>query len=110
MRRNEDKWEYVATYVDDLCLVMEDPESFLKVLQSDPYNFKLKGSSALSFHLRYEFERDIHGVLCMDPLKYIEKMEASCKQLFGCMTDRKHRSPLADGDHPELDTSTFLDE
>ena len=37
-------------------------------------------------------------------------MEASYKQLFGYMQDKKHRSPLPDGDHPELDTSAFLDE
>ena len=110
MRRKGDLWEYVATYVDDLCIVMEDPESFLEVLKSEPYYFKLKGSGALSFHLGCGFHRDVTGVLCMDPLKYIEKMEASYKQLFGCKPDNKHRSPLESGDHPELDTSAFLDE
>ena len=45
----------------------------------------------------------------MDPLKYIEKMEASYKQLFGTMPNRKYRSPLEPNDHPELDTSEFLD-
>ena len=100
MRRNGDLWEYVATYVDDLCIVMKDPEAFLKVLTSKPYSFKLKGSGALSFHLGCGFHRDIKGVLCMDPLKYIEKMEASYKQLFGCLPDTKHLSPLEKGDQP----------
>jgi len=86
MRKNEDGlWEYVATYVDDLCIVMKNPQEFLKVLQSSPYNFKLKGSGPLSFHLGCGFERDEKGTLCMDPLKYIEKMEASYQQLFGTM-------------------------
>ena len=34
----------MATYVDDLCLVVRDPEAFLMTLQSEPYNFKLKVS------------------------------------------------------------------
>ena len=42
--------------------------------------------------------------------KYINKMEDSFKQLFGCMPNKKYPSPLEDGDHPELDTSKFLDE
>ena len=110
MRRNGDLWEYVATYVDDICIVMEDPESFLKVLTSEPYSFELKDSGVLPFHLGCGFHCNINGVLCMDPLKYIEKMEASYKQLSGCLPDKKHRSPLEKGDHPESDASAFLDE
>ena len=45
----------------------------------------------------------------IDPKEYISKMEDSFKQLFGCMPNKKYRSPLEDGDHPELDTSEFLD-
>ena len=43
MRLNGDLYEYVATYVDDLCLGMLDPKSFTDTLQNK-YNFKLKGS------------------------------------------------------------------
>ena len=68
-------YEYVATYVDDLCLVMKEPEKFLTILQSEPYNFKLKGSGPVSFHLGCGFERDEQtGILAMTPQKYIEKM------------------------------------
>ena len=62
-----DCYEYVATYVDDLCIVMKDPEAFLKQLTSDPYNFKLKGSGELKFHLGCGFARDPDGTLYMDP-------------------------------------------
>jgi hypothetical protein len=40
MRLNGDLYEYVATYVDDLCLGMLDPRSFTDILQKK-YNFKL---------------------------------------------------------------------
>ena len=38
-----DHYEYVATYVDDLCIIMKDPQSLLDQLMAPPYNFKLKG-------------------------------------------------------------------
>ena len=77
MRLNEQArlWEYVAVYVNDLCVVMKDPETFLKQLQAPPFNFKLKGSGELKFHLGCGFHRDDNEVLCMDPAKCIQKME-----------------------------------
>jgi hypothetical protein len=89
---------------------MEDTETFLKQLPSAPYNFKLKGSGELSFHLRCGFERDSDGVICMNPSRYIDKMEDAYKQHFKESPNQKHRSPLVKGDHPKLDTSEFLDQ
>ena len=110
MRERNGLYEYCATYVDDLALCLHDPESFLKILQSEPYNFKLKGSGKMAFHLGCGFERDKHGVLCMDPIKYIDKMVQSYEQLYGCKPCSRYQSPLDDNDHPELDTSEFLNE
>jgi hypothetical protein len=50
MRLNGNLYEYVATYVDDLCLGMFDPKSFTDTLQKK-YNFKLKGTGPIDFHL-----------------------------------------------------------
>ena len=44
----------------------------------------------------------------MDPGKYIGRMMKAYKQHFGVKPDMKHRSPLQKGDHPELDTTLFL--
>jgi hypothetical protein len=41
MRLNGDLYEYVATYVDDLCLGMLDPKSFTDTLQKK-YNLLLE--------------------------------------------------------------------
>jgi len=103
-------YEYVATYVDDLCLVMKDPEAFLKVLQSAPYNFKLKGSGPLEFHLGCGFGNDEDGTLYLDPKRYIEKMVQAYEQLYGEKPSTKFHSPLEHNDHPELDTSEFLND
>ena len=46
----------------------------------------------------------------MDPRKYINQMVEAYVQHFGVKLDMKHRSPLQKGDHPELDTTLFLDE
>ena len=62
----------------------------------------------MNFHLGCGFERDEHGVLCMNPIKFIEKMEASYEQMFGCKPTTRFHSPLAENDHPELDSSSFL--
>ena len=75
-----------------------------------PYNFKLKRSGPFNFQLGCGFQRDTTGTLCMDPGKYIDGMMESYKQHFGKMPDMKHRSLLQKGDHPELDTTLFLDE
>jgi hypothetical protein len=103
-------WEYVACNVDNLCIVMKDPKTFLKQLQSPPFNFKLKGSGELKFRLGRGFHRDGDDVLYMDPGKYIQKMEESYLQIFGSNDPLlpKYQSPLEEGDHPELDTSKFL--
>ena len=108
MKENNGLWEYVATYVDDLCLVMKDPEAFLKILQSEPYSFKLKGSGPFSFHLGCGFSRDKHGVLSMEPKECIEKMINRYERMFGIKPCTKYTSPLDKRDHSELDTSEFL--
>ena len=46
----------------------------------------------------------------MDPGKYIDKMEEAYKQYFGTKPKQSDRSPLQKGDHPELETSAFLDD
>ena len=109
MRRHKDLWEYVAVYVDDLALAMRDPQSFIDKLTSAPYNFKLKGSGPITFHLGMDFERDPDGVLCLAPKKYIEKMIDNYVRLFGEKPNQNMMSPIEKGDHPEMDTSEFLD-
>ena len=70
-----DHYEYVAMYVDNLCIIMKDPQSVLDQLMALLYNFKWKGSGELAFHLGCGFKRDSTGTLCIDPAKYIDWME-----------------------------------
>ena len=87
---------------------MKDPQSLLDQLMAPQYNFKLKGSGELAFHLGCGFHRDSTGTLCMDPGKYVERMEEAYVQHFKTKPVQRHRSPLQKGDHPELNTTPFL--
>ena len=77
-----DHYEYVATYVDDLCMIMKDPQSLLDQLMAPQYNFKLKESRELAFHFGCGFKHDNTGTLCMDHGKYIDLMEDAYLQHF----------------------------
>jgi hypothetical protein len=104
-----DKYEYVAVYVDDLAFAVEEPHEFVKVLE-DKYKFKLKGTGPLHFHLGCDFYRDEDNTLCMSPKTYISRMHDNYVRLFGEKAKLNVFSPLEKGDHPELDTSEFLNE
>ena len=65
-------YEYVVTRVDDLCMIMKDPQSLLDQLMAPPYSFKLKGSGELAFHLNCGFKCDSTNTLYMDPGKYVD--------------------------------------
>ena len=111
MRPREDgtAYEYVACYVDDLAFITAEPSKLIKELERDPYNFEMKGSGPIKFHLGCGFDRDEDNTLYMDPSRYIDKMIDSYKRLLGEQPNQTVQSPLEKGDHPELDTSTFLD-
>lgn len=109
MRRNGDVYEYIATYVDDLAVAGKDPKGIVNTLK-DKYNFKLKGTGPIAFHLGCDFFREDDGTLCIAPRKYIDKMISTYEDLFGSKPKQTVLSPLEKGDHPELDTSDLLDE
>ena len=108
MRRNGEKYEYIACYVDDLCMSVLDPQSIANTLEKE-YGFNLKGTGPISYHLGCDFFKDKDDVLCMAPKKYIEKMITNYERLFGSKP-KLATSPLEKNDHPELDTSEELDE
>jgi len=108
LRENNGLYEYIAVYVDDLALVMRNPKGFVELL-SKKYRFKFKGTAPISYHLGMDFVREADGTLKYSPAKYIEKMIDNYKRMFGENPSTKYRSPLEPGDHPELDTSDFLD-
>ena len=110
MRKREDHYEYVATYVDDLTLAMKDPEELVERMKKKPYNLDFKGTGELKFQLGCGFERDKDGTLYMEASKYVTRMEEAYLRYFGQLPSTKAKQPLDKNDHPELDTSELLEE
>ena len=110
MRRVGDHYEYVACYVDDLLIASKAPENIIAALERKPHKFALKGTGPVQFHLGCDFFRDETGTLCVGPKKYIERLSLQYQSMFGEKPSTKVTSPLEKNDHPELDTSTLLNE
>ena len=111
MRLNKklDVYEYIATYVDDLLLAMEDPSSIIELLKSR-FKYKIKGDGPLEYHLGTSYERDKDGRLVYHTKKYIERLGSMYEKMFDCTPKQSHKTPLEKNDHPELDETPFLNE
>jgi Reverse transcriptase (RNA-dependent DNA polymerase) len=108
MRKNEDIYEYVAVYVDDISIAMKDPQEFINILET-VHGFKTKGTGPISVHLGMDFFGDDDNTRCISPLKYIEKLVKTYAQMFVEPPKQVVTSPLEKGDNSELDTSELLD-
>jgi hypothetical protein len=73
MRRVDDHYEYIATYVDDLAISSKDPKAITDTLMNK-YSFKLKGTGEIEYHLGMSFCRNDRNELCISSQWYIEKM------------------------------------
>jgi hypothetical protein len=109
MRQVDNLYEYIAVYIDDLCISSKDPKAITDTL-TEQYGFKLKGTGPIDYHLGMTFRQNDRNDLCISPQHYIEKMVESYKQMFNENPPSKANSPLDSNDHPEVDTSEFLDE
>ena len=71
----------------------------------------MKGTEPTQHHLGCDFGQDSDGTLYMDPSGYILQMEESYLTHFKEKPKQpKRNSPLERNDHPEMDTSAFLEE
>ena len=68
MRKNHDVYEYIVVYVDDPVICARDPKHIPAAIEH-MYNFKLKGTDNINYHLGCDFFRDKLGVLCFSPLQ-----------------------------------------
>jgi hypothetical protein len=106
MRRTGDTWEYIATYVDDLAMVLKNPTEVTNAL-CNKYGYKLKGVGPITYHLGSDYKRDPDGTLYVSAESYIEKMNESYERNYGTKP-KEYSSPLEKNDHPELDNSTLV--
>ena len=55
-------YEYIAVYVDDLCIAAESPSAIIDIFKAK-YNLKVKGGGKLSYHLGAHYFEDSDGTL-----------------------------------------------
>ena len=101
-------YEYIAVYVDDLCIAAQDPKEIINILKSK-YNLKVKGDGPLTFHLGADYFQDPDGTMVSQPKKHIEKLKETYVRLFDTEPSKGLKTPLEKNDHPELDTSEILE-
>jgi hypothetical protein len=106
MREAKGLYEYIAVYVDDLCIASKNPKAITDELTSK-HKLKLKGVGPISYHLGCDFSRDADGTFNYGPKRYIEKMIGAYEKMFS-ETPRTFSSPLEKNDHPEMDETAEL--
>jgi len=102
-----DCYEYVVVYVDDILTALKDPKTFYELIQSDPWNYKLKNVEEPKYHLGGDFFRDKDGTFCYGAQTYVKRMVDNYKMMFG-EQPKAYYSPMEKGDQPELDDSPEL--
>ena len=100
-------YEYLATYVDDLCIAAQNPGMIIQTLKED-YKLKVKGDGPLSHHLGAHYTRDKDKTLVCQPKKYIDRLVDSYHSMFKHDPPKNMRTPLDKNDHSELDDSELL--
>ena len=100
--------EYIAVYVDDLCIATQDPKGIINIPKSK-YILKVKGDGPLTYQLGADCFQDPDGTLVSQPKKYIEKLKETYVRLFNTEPSKGLKTPLEKNDHPELGTSQILE-
>ena len=110
MRLSKDgtHYEYIAVYVDDLAICMQDSQALCDTLK-DKCKLKQKGVGPLSYNLGCRYTRDEDGPLVADPRKYVDKILESYEKMLA-EKPKKTRTPLVARNHPENVISDFCDQ
>ena len=107
MRKNGNLYGYIASYVDNLCIMAKEPMYIINELEKT-HGYKLKGTGPISYHLGCDYFTDNDGNLAYAPRKYINKLIDEFTAMFS-HKPKQYTSPLESGDHRELDTSQELE-
>ena len=101
-------YEYIAVYVDDLCIAAESPSAIIQIFKSK-YHLKVKGDGKLTYHLGADYFKHPDGTFVSQHKKYIDKLADTYKRVFNEDPPKGYKTPLDKNDHPELDTSEILE-
>ena len=71
-------YEYIAVYVDDLCIAAESLSAIIQIFNSK-YHLKVKGDGKLTYHLGADYFEDPDGTFVSQPKKYIDNLADTYK-------------------------------
>ena len=110
MRKNSklNLYEYIAVYVDDLCIDAECRKELNSILKSI-YHLKVKGDGPLTYHLVADYYHDPDGTMVCQSKKYIDKLKETHIRLFNTEPFKGLKTPHERNNHPELDTTGILE-
>jgi hypothetical protein len=114
IRKQDDHYEYLATYVDDILAFSRDPMGIIEVIQK---SYSLKGVGTPEYYLGGNID-DVSdkqwvsdGVLiALSARTYIANVMEKLETLCGVEQFAKANCPMSDLYHPELDESPLLDD
>ena len=101
-------YEYIAVYVDDLCIAAQDPKEIINILKSK-YHLKVRGDGPLTYRLGADYFQGPDGTMVSQLKKSIEKLKETYVRLFDTEPSKGLKTRLEKNDHPELDTSEILE-
>ena len=85
-------YEYIAVYVDDLCIAAESLSAIIQIFKSK-YHLNIKGDGKLTYHLGADYFEDPDGTFVNQPKKYIDKLADTYRRL-SMMIHQKAIRPL----------------
>lgn len=108
MKEQDDYWDYICVWVDDMLIISENIKVFIEALEKE---YTLKGVGEPKYYLGADMLQldKKEDIFVMGSATYIKYCLSVYEQLFGVKPKRVH-TPLEPKDHPELDKSAFLDD
>ena len=89
-------YEYIAVYVDDLCIASESPSAIISIFKTifkTKYHLKVKGDGKINYHLGVDYFDGPDETFVTQPKKYIYKLANAYKRL-SMMTHLRATRPL----------------
>jgi hypothetical protein len=108
MREQNDDWECIGVYVDDLLIMSRDTATIIKALEKE---YTLKGVGIPKYYLGTDMQMldKPERVFTLGSATYIKCCLAIYEQIYKEQLPRKIDAPLDPKDHPELDDTDLLD-
>ena len=106
LSNDEKKYEYIATYVDDIIVVAIDPKMYLDEVKKQ-YSVR-NIEMTPEYYLGNNIEVRTNNTIKISSTKFISEVIRKYESINGTL--KKENVPASSDDHPEMDETPFLDE